>query len=78
MSSVRIHNEKGRTGLSNPSWRGFALQLISFGVLGGMHFAGFNWALPIIVGWFILSAIAILTLEYVNYIRHWGAQTGFR
>ena len=76
LSSVRIHNEKGRTGFSNPSWRGFALQLISFGVLGGMHFAGFNWALPIIVGWFILSAIAILTLEYVNYIRHWGLRRG--
>ena len=33
-----------------------ALQLISFGVLGGMHFAGFNWALPIIVGWFFLQS----------------------
>ena len=38
--------------------------------------SGLNWALPIIVGWFILSAIAILTLEYVNYIRHWGLRRG--
>ena len=27
---------------------------------------------PVLIGWLIASGIAILTLEYVNYIRHWG------
>ena len=29
-----------------------------------------------VVGWLVLSTIAILTLEYVNYIRHWGLRRG--
>jgi alkane 1-monooxygenase len=66
-SSVRIHNKKGRTGIRNPSYQGLILQIIALGVI---------FALPngqtMAVGWIILSTISILTLEYVNYIRHWG------
>lgn len=71
-SSVRIHDRKGRSGFGNPSWRGLALQLMVFASLGIAHLYGQEWAAPVAVGWVILSGISILTLEYVNYIRHWG------
>jgi len=71
-SSVRVHNRKGRTGLSNPSWRGLSLQILLVSALSVGHYTGLQWALPVLVGWGIVSLIAILTLEYVNYIRHWG------
>ena len=67
LSSVRVHNGKGRTGLRNPSYQGLILQLVALATLfilpGGA---------PMAIGWLLLSLIAILTLEYVNYIRHWG------
>jgi len=71
-SSVRVHNRKGRTGIRNPSWRGLLLQLLAIGTLFSLHYAGNEWAAPVLIGWLIASGIAILTLEYVNYIRHWG------
>ncbi len=72
-SSVRIHNRKGRTGLSNPSYQGLLLQtaaIVSLAIVPG-HMRWFDGT-PLVVGWLVASAIAILTLEYVNYIRHWG------
>jgi alkane 1-monooxygenase len=71
-SSVRIHNKKGRTGFSNPSWRGLVVQVSIFALLTIAYLLGYKQAASIAVGWLILSAISILTLEYVNYIRHWG------
>ena len=72
LSSVRVHNRKGRTGFRNPSWRGLALQSLCIAILIFLHYAGVDWAGPVLIGWLIASSIAILTLEYVNYIRHWG------
>ena len=72
LSSVRVHNRKGRTGFRNPSWRGLALQSLCISTLIFLHYAGIYWAAPVLIGWLIASGIAILTLEYVNYIRHWG------
>ena len=72
LSSVRVHNRKGRTGFRNPSWRGLALQSLCIAILILLHYAGIDWAGPVLIGWLIASGIAILTLEYVNYIRHWG------
>ena len=72
LSSVRVHNRKGRTGFRNPSWRGLALQLLCVSILAILHYVGIYWAAPVLIGWLIASGIAILTLEYVNYIRHWG------
>ena len=71
-SSVAVHNRKGRKGFKNPSWRGLFLQLSAIMSLLALHSFGFSWALPVVVGWLIASSIAILTLEYVNYIRHCG------
>jgi len=72
ISSVRVHNRKGRTGFKNPSWRGLILQSLCVSILILSHYAGIYWAAPVLIGWLIASGIAILTLEYVNYIRHWG------
>ena len=70
-SSVRVNARKGRPGLRNPSYQWLAAQ---FAVLLYM------FSLPhghiMAIGWLGLSGIAILTLEYVNYIRHWGLRRG--
>lgn len=75
-SSVKIHNKKGRKGLSNPSYQGLILQATAFMALLVLNQLGYQWAASFALGWAILSGIAILTLEYVNYIRHWGLRRG--
>ncbi len=72
-SSASVHNKKGKTGISNPTYRGLLLQIVTLfaiAFLPGM--LGYFDGIPIAVGWLVMSGIAILTLEYVNYIRHWG------
>ena len=76
-SSVRIHNKRGKTGFSNPSYQGLGLQifcLVSLAFLPG--YLGFFDGVPLTIGWMISSLVSILTLEYVNYIRHWGLRRG--
>jgi len=57
--------------LRNPSYQGLILQIVALAVLfivpGGT---------PVAIGWLLLSLTAVLTLEYVNYIRHWGLRRG--
>jgi alkane 1-monooxygenase len=71
VSSVRVNARKGRTGLRNPSYQWLAAQFVVLLCL---------FSLPqgdiMAIGWLGLSGIAILTLEYVNYIRHWGLRRG--
>ena len=72
-SSVRVHNKKGRTGLNNPSYRGLILQLTTILVMATVpSYMGWFDGVPLVAGWLVVSVISILTLEYVNYIRHWG------
>ncbi len=73
LSSVRVHNRRGRTGFRNPSYQGLSLQIFSLFGLGIFPgYFGFFDGTPLVIGWLITSLISILTLEYVNYIRHWG------
>jgi len=73
ISSVRINNKRGRTGLKNPSYQGLGLQIFALSGLGILPgYFGFFDATPLVVGWLISSLVSIMTLEYVNYIRHWG------
>jgi len=73
LSSVKIHNKRGKTGLRNPSYQSLNLQIFSlFGLATVPGYFGFFDGVPLTVGWIISSLISILTLEYVNYIRHWG------
>ena len=44
--------------------------LLSIALVPG--WMGWFDGIPVAVGWLVLSGISILTLEYVNYIRHWG------
>ena len=67
VSAYRVHAKKGKTGLMNPTIRLFSLQIIVCGIL-----LLFENGIVLLSGWLILSLLAILTLEYVNYIRHWG------
>lgn len=76
ISSVRVHNGKGRTGFGNPSWRGLGAQALVISSLMASHWVGQSWALPVLSGWLVVSTIAIMTLEYVNYIRHWALRRG--
>ena len=71
-SAVAIHQRKGQRGLRNPVVRNLILQTLAIGVLSGAAFYGASWAFPLLIGWLSLSALAILTLEYVNYLRHYG------
>ena len=48
------------------------VQVSIFALLTIAYLLGYKQAASIAVGWLIHSAISILTLEYVNYIRHWG------
>jgi alkane 1-monooxygenase len=67
ISSVNVHRSKGRHGIRNPSYQGLMIQItVTLALLILPN------GIRIITGWFIASMIAILTLEYVNYIRHWG------
>ena len=71
LSSVRVNARKGRTGIRNSSYQWLAMQAVALVVI---------FSLPhgdvMAIGWLGLSGIAILTLEYVNYIRHWGLRRG--
>ena len=76
-SSVEVHNSKGKTGFNNPSYRGLFLQVVTIlGLAFVPGYLGYFDGIPLTVGWLISSAISILTLEYVNYIRHWGLRRG--
>tara|TARA_B100000902_G_scaffold172978_1_gene167038 strand:- start:4366 stop:5412 length:1047 start_codon:yes stop_codon:yes gene_type:complete len=72
-SSVNVHNKKGRTGFNNPSYRGLTTQIITILTIAFLptHMGWFDGE-AVAIGWLALSLISILTLEYVNYIRHWG------
>ena len=71
LSSVRVNARKGRIGIRNPSYQWLAMQVVALVII---------FAIPhgdvMAIGWLGLSGIAILTLEYVNYIRHWGLRRG--
>tara|TARA_B100002052_G_scaffold71452_2_gene64800 strand:+ start:3284 stop:4327 length:1044 start_codon:yes stop_codon:yes gene_type:complete len=76
-SSVRIHNKRGKTGFSNPSYQGLGLQIFCLAGLAFLPgYLGFFDGVPLTIGWMISSLVSILTLEYVNYIRHWGLRRG--
>ena len=66
-SSLQVHNRKGRRGIRNPTLQYFSLQIFA-----GLVLLSFSNGIVLLSGWLILSLLAILTLEYVNYIRHWG------
>ena len=71
VSSVRVNTRKGRTGLRNPSYQWLAAQFAALLYLFSLPHGDI-----MMIGWLGLSGIAILTLEYVNYIRHWGLRRG--
>ena len=68
-SSVEIHNSKGKTGLSNPSYRGLALQLLTLFSLAFLPgYFGFFDGIPLALGWIILSVISTFPLAF-NMLR---------
>lgn len=72
LSAYQLHQRKGLRGVRNPTLHGLALQFGALLALWLAHLGGQVWAAPLALGWIGLSLLAVLTLEYVNYIRHWG------
>ena len=66
ISAWKTHSDKGRRGLKNPILHGLIIQF-SF-VVGLYYGLGLNAVLA-----FLLSAtVAIILLEFVNYLQHYG------
>tara|TARA_X000001036_G_C20467612_1_gene720151 strand:- start:286 stop:768 length:483 start_codon:yes stop_codon:yes gene_type:complete len=65
ISAWKTHADKGKKALSNPILHGIILQL---GLLATLW-----WLSSAMLGAFLIQAgLAIILLEYVNYLQHYG------
>ena len=64
-SAWNTHAEKGKTGLKNPILHSSILQII---FLGGLLYA----STAMLNAFLIQAGLAIILLEYVNYMQHYG------
>nr|MCS5537181.1 fatty acid desaturase [Candidatus Poseidoniaceae archaeon] len=67
-SAWRTHSDKGKTGLTNPILHGLLIQIA---LVVGL-WLGLGQDIAII--FLIQAAFAIILLEYVNYLQHYGLQ----
>jgi len=65
-SAWRTHSQRGRRGLRNPVFHGLLLQTAL--VVGIWYWLG-QW---VMLAFLMQAGIAIILLEYVNYIQHYG------
>ena len=64
-SAWLTHSQKGRTGLKNPILHGLILQIAFLTLL-------WQYSVSILYAFLIQAALAIILLEYVNYMQHYG------
>ena len=64
-SAWLTHSEKGRTGIKNPILHGIMLQLAFLILL-------WQISVPMLYAFLIQAGLAIILLEYVNYMQHYG------
>lgn len=69
ISSWKTHSKKGRTIVSNPIFHGIILQIALL--------AGIWWySQDMLLAFIIQASLAIILLEYVNYLQHYGLRKG--
>ncbi len=66
ISAWKTHSDKGRSGLKNPILHGLIIQ-ISF--VAGIYY---GLSLDAALAFLLSAAVAILLLEFVNYLQHYG------
>ena len=67
-SAAAVHAARGRRWLGNPVHRGLVLQLVLLVLVALVPVHG-----PALAGgWLLASVVAVLLLEYVNFLQHWG------
>ena len=64
-SAWLTHSQKGRTGLKNPILHGVILQIAFLALL-------WQFSVAILYAFLIQAALAIILLEFVNYMQHYG------
>ena len=64
-SAWTTHNRRGRSGFKNPILHSTILQILFLTSL-------FIASLPMLYAYLIQAALAIILLEYVNYMQHYG------
>ncbi|MDF1798949.1 MAG: fatty acid desaturase [Planctomycetota bacterium] len=73
LSAVRIDAAKGRAGWRSPVLRGFGLQLAALGLVVLVpSLLGGALDPSLALAWLVQACFAVLLLEYVNYLQHWG------
>ena len=64
-SAWKTHSDKGKTGLKNPILHGTILQIVFLSALLVL-------STSMLYAFLIQAALAIILLEYVNYMQHYG------
>ena len=64
-SAWKTHSDKGKNGIKNPILHGTILQIAFLVVL-------WNISITILYAFLIQAALAIILLEFVNYMQHYG------
>ncbi len=64
-SAWKTHSNKGKTGFKNPILHGTLLQIVFLSILA-------YYSLPMLYAFLIQAGLAIILLEYVNYMQHYG------
>ncbi len=65
-SAWRTHSQRGRTALTNPVMHGIIVQIA---LVAAVWFGFGQW---VVMAFLLNAVIAIILLEYVNYIQHYG------
>ena len=69
ISAWKTHSQKGRKGIFNPIFHGIILQAV-------LLFAIWWYSLAMMLAFIIQATFAIILLEYVNYLQHYGLHRG--
>ena len=64
-SAWKTHSDKGKTGIRNPILHASVLQIVFLSIL-------YYLSAPMLYAFLIQAALAIILLEYVNYMQHYG------
>jgi alkane 1-monooxygenase len=66
IAAWKTHSDKGRKGIKNPILHGLTIQ-ITF--VGGLYY---GLGLNVVLAFLLSATVAIILLEFVNYLQHYG------